>query len=245
MKPKNGELDGHARVETDRAEASLSTARLKMNVLDLADAERPIRQLRPERQRSMERTRLTENDDIQSLLERARRGDRSAFKTVVSLYQRKVFLLVYSMLRNREDALDVVQETFMRLYQKLDAYEQQKNFQGWLLQIAKNLCIDYYRKHHSRRREMESNKTLDELNVSASDPGSNPVSSDVQRVFLRSLDKLGDKQRMVFVMKHYNGLEYREIAQVLRISVGTVKSLHFKAVRNLRQLMGPQLGVST
>ncbi len=216
-----------------------------MNGLDLRDTMRPVHQLRPERQFSMERTRLIQNDDIPSLLERARNGDRAAFKAVIGLYQRKVFLLAYSMLRNREDALDVVQETFMRLYQKLHAYERQKNFQGWLLQIAKNLCIDYYRKHNSRRREMESDKTIDELHVAASDPASNPVSSEVRQVFLRSLDKLGDKQRMVFVMKHYNGLEYREIAQVLRISVGTVKSLHFKAVRNLRQLMGPQLGVST
>jgi RNA polymerase sigma-70 factor (ECF subfamily) len=215
-----------------------------MNVLDLVDTVRAVQEFRPERQRSMERTRLIENDDIQSLLERARSGDRSAFKAVISLYQRKVFLLAYSMLRNREDALDVVQETFMRLYQKFDAYERQKNFQGWLLQIAKNLCIDYYRKHNSRRREMESDKPVDEHNVAASDPESNPASSEVRQVFLRSLDKLGDRQRLVFVMKHYNGLEYREIAQVLRISVGTVKSFHFKAVRNLRQLMGPQLGVS-
>jgi RNA polymerase sigma-70 factor (ECF subfamily) len=215
-----------------------------MNGLDLTDTVRPVHQLRPERHFSMEKTRLIENDDISSLLERAKNGDRAAFKAVISLYQRKVFLLAYSMLRNREDALDVVQETFMRLYQKLDAYERQKNFQGWLLQIAKNLCIDYYRKHNSRRREMGSDKPIDDLKIAASDPESNPVSSEVRQVFLRSLDKLGDRQRTVFMMKHYNGLEYREIAQVLRISVGTVKSLHFKAVRNLRQLMGPQLGVS-
>lgn len=68
----------------------------------------------------MEETRTTNNEDIRILLERAVEGNRQAFKDIVSLYQQKVFLLAYSILRNREDALDVVQETFMRLYQKLD-----------------------------------------------------------------------------------------------------------------------------
>ena len=154
-------------------------------------------------------------------------------------------MLAYSILRNKEDAMDIVQETFMRLYQKLDVYEQEGNFRGWLLQIAKNLCIDYYRKHYARRREMESEKPLDELVLVSSDRSSNPLSSDLRRTVSRGLEQLADRQRLVFVMKHYNGLDYREIAEILNIRLGTVKSLHFKAVRNLRRLLGPQLGMET
>ena len=189
----------------------------------------------------MERTKAAENENIQVLLEKAREGDRQAFKAIVSIYQQKVFLLAYSILRNREDGMDIVQETFLRLYQKLGAYEREKNFQAWLLQMAKNLCIDYYRKNYSKRRELESTMSIEELNLAADNGPNNPASYDLRQVFSRCLEKLGDRQRMIFVLKHYNGLQYQEIAQVLNISVGTVKSLHFKAVQNLRNLLSPHL----
>lgn len=193
----------------------------------------------------MEERKTAPNEDIRILLEKAGEGDRQAFKGIVLLHQQKVFLLAYSILRNREDALDVVQETFMRLYQKLDAYERERNFQAWLLQIAKNLSIDYYRKHHGKRREIESDRRVEELQLAADDHRSNPESSELRQVISRNLERLGERQRLIFVMKHFNGLEYREIAQVLGISVGTVKSLHFKAVRNLKNWLSPQLGMQT
>ncbi len=193
----------------------------------------------------MDRTKAGKNEDIQLLLEKAREGDRWSFKEIVSLYQRRVFSLAYSILRNREDAMDVVQETFMRLFQKLGAYEKEKNFQAWLFQVAKNLCIDYYRKNYGRRKELEDGRSIDELNPAATGRSDNPDSSDLRRIFSRCLEELGDRQRMVFVLKHYNGLHYREIAQVLDISVGTVKSLHFKAFQNLKHLLGPHLGAES
>jgi RNA polymerase sigma-70 factor, ECF subfamily len=191
----------------------------------------------------MEEQRTPPDDAITSLLEKAGQGDRQAFKDVVRLHQQKVFLLAYSILKNREDALDVVQETFMRLYLKLDAYDPGRSFQAWLLQIAKNLSIDYYRKHHGRRRDLEADQRIEDLPVAAADYRSNPEASELRQVLSRSLDRLGERQRLIFVMKHFNGLDYREIAQVLGISVGTVKSLHFKAVRNLKNWLSPQLGM--
>jgi RNA polymerase sigma-70 factor (ECF subfamily) len=191
----------------------------------------------------MERLPDTRDDDITALLKKARSGDRQAFRAIVDGHQRPVYLLAYSVLRNREDALDVVQETFLRLYQKMDTYAQGRSFRTWLLQIAKNLCIDYYRRHNSRRREHEIDKSLDDINPAAPPDESNPARSDLRAAFSRGLDRIGERQRLVFVMKHYNGLDYREIGEILGISVGTVKSLHFKAVRNLRAHLGPQLGI--
>jgi RNA polymerase sigma-70 factor (ECF subfamily) len=191
----------------------------------------------------MDRTNAAGNKNIQVLLEKAKEGDRLAFKAIVTFYQQKVFLLAYSIMRNKEDAMDIVQETFLRLFQKLGSYEKEKSFPAWLLQMAKNLCIDYYRKNYSKRREFESSRSIEELNLAADDGPDNPASADLRRIFSRCLGKLGEQQRLVFVLKHYNGLQYHEIAQVLNISPGTVKSLHFKAVRNLRTLLGPHLGM--
>ncbi len=191
----------------------------------------------------MERRQAVLREDISGLLEMARSGDRQAFKTLVVMHQQKVYLLAYSLLRNTEDATDVVQETFIRLFQKLDTYEPGKNFQGWLLQIAKNLSIDYYRKNYGRRRELESGRRLEDIDPAAPAGDSSPGGFDLRQAFSRALARLGERQRLVFVMKHYNGLDYREIGQVLDISTGTVKSLHYKAVRNLRTFLGPQLGM--
>ena len=190
----------------------------------------------------IELTRTVDPHIVPLLVERIKEGDREAFMEITRLYQKKVYLLAYSYLRNNEDALDVVQETFLRLYQKVSLFRSEKNFQTWLLQIAKNLCIDYYRKNYSRSKDCQRDKDVEEVNVPTQNDKNSNSYSDLRRVFAECLDRITEKQRLIFVMKHYNNLEYEEIAQILRISVGTVKSLHFKAVQNLRTLMTPYMG---
>jgi RNA polymerase sigma-70 factor (ECF subfamily) len=189
-------------------------------------------------------TREAEAVQIGVLLERIQAGDRDAFMTVIRLYQEKVFVLAYSILRDREDALDVVQETFLRLYQKAALYRPGHSFQGWLLQMAKNISIDSYRKHRRKRREWETTTPLDEVRVAAEpDRDGDSSASDLRRAFARSVDTLAERQRMVFVMRHYNELKFDEISEAMKISIGTAKSLHFKAVQNLRKRLAPVLGI--
>ena len=190
----------------------------------------------------MEEKRAQEHEDVYTLVDKIKEGDREAFMTLTSLYQKKVFLLAFSFFRNKEDALDIVQETFLRFYEKVKMFQRGKNFQNWLLQIAKNLCIDYYRKNYSKSKEWDRNKPIDEMNLPAQNSYDPLGSSDLREIISTCLKKLAEKQRMIFVMRHYNQLKYREIAQILDISLGTAKSLHFKAVQNLRGLMAPYLG---
>jgi len=190
----------------------------------------------------MEGKRIVEKEDIYTLVEKIKEGDREAFMTVTSLYQKKVFLLAFSFFRNKEDALDIVQETFLRLYQKVYMFKSGKNFQNWLLQIAKNLCIDYYRKNYGKNKGWQSEKPIDEMNLTVQNEHDPLISSDLRGILSTCIKKLAEKQRMIFVMKQYNQLKYSEIAQILDISLGTAKSLHFKAVQNLRGLMAPYLG---
>jgi len=187
--------------------------------------------------------RATDPEEIASLLERIQKGDLEAFMTVVRLYQQKVFVMAFSILRNKEDALDAVQETFLRIYQKSGTYRPGHNFQGWLLQIAKNVSIDYYRKHRQKRREWEIVTPLDDIPVPVEDKASDSSDSDLRSAFTRCVEKLAAKQKMVFMMRHYNELQFNEISDALEISVGTAKSLHFKAVRNLRKWLTPYLGM--
>jgi RNA polymerase sigma-70 factor (ECF subfamily) len=190
----------------------------------------------------MKEKREVEHEDVYTLVDKIKEGDREAFMTLTSLYQKKVFLLAFSFFRNKEDALDIVQETFLRFYEKVKMFQRGKNFQNWLLQIAKNLCVDYYRKNYGKSKEWDRNRPIDEMNLPVQN-SYDPLSlSDLREIISTCLEKLAEKQRMIFVMRHYNQLKYREIAQILDISLGTAKSLHFKAVQNLRGLMAPYLG---
>ncbi|MFA9453744.1 MAG: RNA polymerase sigma factor [Candidatus Aminicenantaceae bacterium] len=191
----------------------------------------------------MERQDTAEQAHIHALVLSAREGDREAFKAITRLYQKKVYLLAYSFFRNNEDAMDIVQETFLRFYQKAAMFEQGKSFQNWLLQIAKNLCIDHYRKQHKKDREFLVDVEPEEVGLDRSGPAPDPSSAtDLKDVFGLCLSRLSERQRMIFVMRHYNQLHYTEIAQILNIAVGTVKSLNFKAIQNLKAHMSPYVG---
>jgi RNA polymerase sigma-70 factor (ECF subfamily) len=183
--------------------------------------------------------------EIAALLERVQAGDREAFMAVTRLYQRKVFVLAYSILRDREDALDAVQETFLRLYQKAGLYRPGSSFQGWLLQIAKNVSIDSYRRRRRKKLDWETSTPVEEMPIAVEDRNGDSAASDLRSAFARSVETLAERQRMVFVMRHYNELPFNEISEAMRISVGTAKSLHFKAVQNLRKRLAPVLGLGS
>ena len=193
----------------------------------------------------MEGIKVLDHDAAWSLVQKVKEGDREAFMTLTRTYQKKVFILTYSFFHDKEDALDLVQETFLRLYQKIDSFRPGHNFEAWLLQIAKNLCIDHYRRESGRRRELERDRTVEEMNVPDPKAEGREEARDLKEILTRCVAKLAERQRLIFIMRHYNQLKNEEIAQALGISIGTVKSLHFKAVQNLRALMSPYLGWET
>ena len=193
----------------------------------------------------MEDERQPVAEPVAALVDRVRAGDRDAFLTIVQTYQQKVFMMAYAMLRNREDALDVVQETFLRFHQRIGTFRPGSGFQAWLLQIARHLAIDYYRKHRQGDREHASGLSPEEA-LAATDP--KPAAEravDLRQVLSRGVGRLAERQQQVFVLRHYEELQFNEIAAAMGISVGTAKSLHFKAVQNLKKWLTPFLGVTT
>ncbi len=187
----------------------------------------------------MQETQKVNSSDLHRLLGRVKTGDREAFMTLTKTYQKNVFYMAFSFSHNREDALDIVQETFLRLYQKIHLFREDMNFKNWLLQLTKNLCIDHYRKYTKRHIQMAAEKRVEDMNLSSEKNGDRIRETELSDAVHSCLERLSERQRMVFVMKHYNNMKYREIAEILNIALGTVKSLHSKAVRNLRVLMSP------
>jgi len=94
----------------------------------------------------------TVEPQVEFLVDRVKKGDREALMKIVAAYQQKVFILAYSMVRDREDALDLVQEVFLRLYEKIQSYRAGESFQAWLMQIARNLSIDFLRRSKPGKR---------------------------------------------------------------------------------------------
>lgn len=184
-------------------------------------------------------------DDIVSLLERSRNGDREAFLVIVRTYQRRVFAVTYALLRDKEDALDAVQETFLKLYEKAGTFRAGRSFQAWLDRIARNVCIDHYRKNRRSNEALDTGRALEDIAGPADHSGPDTASGDLLDLLKRSIGRLAERQRQVFVMRHFDELRFSEISTALDISEGTAKSLHFKAVQNLKKSLAPQLRSQT
>lgn len=188
----------------------------------------------------MEQNERTIEFQVEHLVDRIKNGDREAFMKIVAAYQQKIFVLAYSLVRNREDALDLVQEVFLRLYEKVQSYRPGESFQAWLMQIARNLSIDFLRRSKTRKRDSLDGLDLDRA-VQAADR-EDPDRFQTGELIRRAVLALPEKQRLVFILHHFDELKYEEIAERLGIALGTVKSLHFKAIQNLRKALSPSLG---
>jgi RNA polymerase sigma-70 factor (ECF subfamily) len=169
------------------------------------------------------------------LVQRAQQGDREAFRELVERYQRKIAALALGMLRNREDALDIVQETFTKAYQSLDRFKGDAAFYTWVYRIAYNLCVD-----QQRRAAKQPQLSLD-----ADESGQAPVGTipdgprpdqpfdrardaEIGRRVQQAIRELTPDHRAVILLRELEGLSYEEISQVLECPKGTVMSrLHY------------------
>lgn len=177
-----------------------------------------------------------ESEAASRLMEGVARGDGEAFRQLVDRYQRRVYRLALSYLRRHEDALDVVQETFVRVFRARSSFRTEVDPDCWILKIAANLCID----QHRRRRRMaeeplpEGESGQDLPDRKALDPLLLAMKAEREGALARALGGLPPRQRMVFVLRHYQQLSLDEIARTLECSIGTVKSSLHRAVEKLR-----------
>jgi len=178
------------------------------------------------------------------LLLELREGNEEALVQFVAAYQKKIFRLAYAFFGDREEALDIVQETFMRVYEKIEYLKEETNLERWLFQIARHLCIDRYRRQKSQKRGAEVNHSST-LFALVKEEVPQERNSELRQLISEALERLSPRQKLVFILKQINELQFDEIAQILGVAPGTVKSLHFKALRHLRRHLEPLLGGQT
>jgi RNA polymerase sigma-70 factor, ECF subfamily len=177
------------------------------------------------------------------LVERIKNQDRDAFAELVGLFQKKIFSFAYNFFRDREDALEIVQETFMRVYEKIGSYRPEHSLQSWIYRLTHNICIDYYRKVSKKKRRECGLEDVPDRQLAVADTCQAAWESRLAAAAIdRAVDKLPLRQKEVFVMKYRQGMKLRQVADVMAVSLGTVKTLHHRALGRIRRDVAPGPG---
>ena len=174
----------------------------------------------------------------EALIEEIRSGSKSAYGQLMERYERLVFSIAVSVVRDADDALDISQDVFLKAYQKLDLYSGKGTFKGWLARIAHNDSIDWLRK---QQRHEDVNELAPGITPSvAPDQELQVVKDERWKILSAEIGRLNRNQQMAVTMRYFQGMPIRDIASVLECSEGNVKSLLFRGVDKLRNQLRAQ-----
>lgn len=165
-------------------------------------------------------------------------GDAEAFNELVNRHHSKIYGLAYRMLGNPEDAADATQETFLEAYKSIKAFRFQSQFGTWLYSIGINTCQQYIRKSQSHERKLTAYTRETEVDGTVSEmdsPERAMVNTEQNEMVQGAIDRLPQKQREVVTLYYMQHLKYREIAEILKCSEGTVASRLNQALKNLKR----------
>jgi RNA polymerase sigma-70 factor (ECF subfamily) len=181
--------------------------------------------------------------DDRELVESARKGDRDAFRVLFERYHRRAYALAFGVLRHQDDALDVVQDAFIKAHKYLDKFEGNSSFYTWLYRIVMNLAIDHMRKHRRVKPveldEQHLDGTVGEDSLLPKILGGNPgralLDKEIRARIDQALSELSENHRSVLVMRELEGMSYEEMAQAMNCSKGTIMSRLFHARKNMQK----------
>lgn len=175
------------------------------------------------------------------VLARIRDGDEASFETLVRAHSSRIISLAWRLVGNREDAEDIAQEAFIRLHQGLTSFRGDSSVSTWLYRTVTRLTIDYQRRQKLKQkifffRRADAEHDPYELAADpAASPGEQYLAGEAGRRLSSAMDKLSARQRAVFTLRHHEDLPLKEIAAVLKLEVGTVKTHLHRAVHILRK----------
>ncbi len=206
---------------------------------------------------TLEQRRTTERARDVALVAAAKGGDAQAFHALVVAHQARVFSVAYGVLRDRDEAMDVVQDAFIKAYRKLPEFEGAAAFSTWLHRIAVNLCIDRKRSDARRKktdlddaaaRNLDDDPLYAEADYAPRMSGHNPLRNAADKQLGaqigQAMAQLSDDHRAVVLLREVEGMSYEEIAETLGVPKGTVMSRLFHARKNLQRCLRPILGVA-
>ncbi|MFA6736958.1 MAG: RNA polymerase sigma factor [Saccharofermentanales bacterium] len=168
-------------------------------------------------------------------------GNDAAFKTLMERYQLQVFRTVMGFLHTKEDAEDVTQEVFIRIYQSLNTFQGGSEFSTWLYRITINMSLNFLRSNR-KKRMLQSLEALFTLRSEEKNPLEELESAERDRRIRKAIDSLPERQRMAFILSRYQELPQKKIAAVMNRSEGAVEQLLQRAKENLQKKLSPTIG---
>jgi RNA polymerase sigma-70 factor, ECF subfamily len=174
------------------------------------------------------------------LISRAAGGDPAAFQALVERHRSMVYRVAYQFAGNHYDAEDIAQEVFLKVYRSLDKFRRDAQLSSWLYRIVMNACIDHRRRHvpnGSAPFGEEAEQKLLNTAEEAPDPEDRAYAGELGQVLEAEINRLPQGQRIVFIMRHHQGLKLGEIADALGLAEGTVKRQLHAAVHRLRHAL--------
>ncbi|MBN2053828.1 sigma-70 family RNA polymerase sigma factor [bacterium] len=178
-------------------------------------------------------------DRDSELVGRCLSGDRKAFEQLVLAYQRKVVTVIWRIVRNRDTALDLAQDVFLKVFQRLTQFDRRRSFSTWLHRIAVNRAIDFMR---SQRVTDVSVDNVSEEALAPASSLSTDILEDMQRrersrLVNQAMDKLPERYRMPLWLRFHEGLAYAEAAEILALPVNTVKVRVHRGLKQLHEIL--------
>jgi RNA polymerase sigma-70 factor, ECF subfamily len=192
----------------------------------------------------MSADQATAPDDIETLIQRCLGGDQAAWERIVRLHWRKVFNVAYKFVGKHDEAEDLTQDIFLKVFKSLSTFDRRANFQTWLISVSRNLCIDHYRSVRKERETIDRDVDANELSPASAEISPMAALEQRDRVALLrdALAALPDTLRTAVVMRDIQELSYQDIAVRLHLPEGTVKSRinrgRTELARQIRRLRG-------
>jgi RNA polymerase sigma-70 factor (ECF subfamily) len=189
-------------------------------------------------------------ESVEALIQRCLTGDQLAWEAIVRQYRRKVFNVAYKFVGRHDEAEDLTQDIFLKIFKSLGTFDSRANFQTWLISVSRNLCIDHYRSVRKERETIDRNVDASELMPVAKTEGQMAMMEQRDRVELlrEAMGALPQTLRTAVLMRDIQELSYHEIAQKLKLPEGTVKSRinrgRNELARQVRKLRGDDFSPS-
>ncbi len=175
------------------------------------------------------------------LIERSKGGDLAAFEELVVTHQKLIYNLAYRMTGNEEDAFDVVQEAFLRAFKSIKRFNMNSSFGTWIYRIASNICIDLLRKRKKTRtypltQQDYCGKNSTRVIAQSDDlPEEQAERRDIRNKVRQAINNLPEDQRVIIILRDIQGRSYKEIGEILKLNIGTVKSRISRARAYLKE----------
>ena len=174
-----------------------------------------------------------------SIIIRCKKHDKAAFVELFKMYERYLYKLCYSYVQNEQDALDIAQEVYIKVFNNISRFDVKMPFHPWFRIVAVNTCLNFKRACRydsiSLNARDEEDKALEEIVAAQKDVEAEVLDKELGRLIKENMKCLKPKHRMVLVLRYYEGLSYEEIAAVLKEPLGTVKTDIYRARNILKE----------